>query len=75
MLVSPVAHLQSLTSVPTKQQLATPYASRDTAQTNFFMPTTHLDTMGENNTPTALMGCGVKRGDYYLPVVSVVIAV
>ena len=23
-------------------------------------PTAHLDTMGENNTPTALKGCGVK---------------
>ena len=24
-------------------------------------PTTHPDTMGENNTPTALKGCGVKN--------------
>ena len=23
-------------------------------------PPVHLDTMGENNTPTALKGCGVK---------------
>ena len=25
-------------------------------------PPAHPDTMGENNTPTALKGCGVKRG-------------
>ena len=25
-------------------------------------PPTHPDTMGENNTPTALKGCGVKMG-------------
>ena len=25
-------------------------------------PPTHLDTMGENNTPTDLKGCGVKTG-------------
>ena len=26
-------------------------------------PPAHPDTMGENNTPTALKGCGVKTGE------------
>ena len=54
-----VAHLHFLTNVPTKYQLATPYSFCDTSRTNFFPLSTHLDTMGENNTPTALKGCGV----------------
>ena len=53
-----------MTNVPTKYQLPTPYGFRDTARTNFFPPPAHtpahLDTIGENNTPTALKGCGVK---------------
>ena len=58
-----VAHLHNLTNVPTKYQLPTAYSFRDTGRTNFFSsrPPTHPDTMGENNTPTALKGCGVKR--------------
>ena len=33
----------------------------DTGRTNFFLPPAHMpDTIGENNTPTALKGCGVK---------------
>ena len=105
-----VAHLQTLTNVPAKYQLPTPYGCRDIARTRFsnsrslrqgqrsnqgqimtlhtytpqpmslpsmnFLhlmvseiqpgqtisrrPPTHPDTMGENNTPTALKGCGVK---------------
>ena len=58
-----VAHLHPLTNVPTKYQLPTPYSFRDIARTNFFPPpvaAAHPDTMGENNTPTALKGCGVK---------------
>ena len=27
-------------------------------------PPAHLDAMGENNTPTALKGCGVKFTDF-----------
>ena len=54
-----IAHLHHLTNVPTKYQLPTPYSFRDIARTNFFPPPAHLDTMGENNTPTALKGCGV----------------
>ena len=57
-----VAHLRPLTNVPTKYQLPTPYSFRDTTRTNFFpLPTfqpAHLDTMGENNTPTALKAVG-----------------
>ena len=30
-------------------------------QTFSHCPPTHPDTMGENNTPTALKGCGVKN--------------
>ena len=104
-----VAHLQPLTSVPTKYQLPTPYGFRDIAWTSFYRsrslrqgqikdrprrstPTppnqcpyrvstsytlrfpryrpdkhppvahpTHPDTMGDNNTLTALKGCEVKR--------------
>ena len=55
-----VAHLHPLTNVPTKYQLPTPYGFRDTGRTNFFSPPADPDTMGENNTPTALKGCGVK---------------
>ena len=58
-----VAHLHILTNVPTKYELSTPYGFWDTAWTNFFPvahPSTPPDTMGENNTPTALQGCGVK---------------
>ena len=54
-----VAHLHILTNVPTKYQLHTPYGFWDTARTNFFPPPAHLDTMGENNTQTAIKGCGV----------------
>ena len=60
-----VAHLHPLTNVPTNYQLPTLmiskiqpgqiFSSRPTVS-----PPTHLDTMGENNTPTALKGCGVK---------------
>ena len=59
-----VAHLHPLTNVPTKYQLPTPYSFWDTAWENFWRPErppTHPDTMGENNTPTALNGCGVKN--------------
>ena len=60
-----VAHLQPLANVPTKYQHPTPYSFWDTAQTNFFpLPEcepTHLDSMGENNIPTALKGCVVKN--------------
>ena len=60
-----VAHQHILTNVPTKYQLPTPYGFWDTARTNFFplpaRPAAHPDTMGENNTPTAPKGCGVKR--------------
>ena len=55
-----VAHLHPLTNVPTKYQLPTPYGFRDIARTNYFPPPAHPDTMGENNTPTALKGCRVK---------------
>ena len=54
------AHLHPLTNVPTKYQLQTPCGFRDTGWTNSFPPPAHPDTMGENNTPTALKGCGVK---------------
>ena len=46
-------------------QVSTSYTFWDTAWTNFFpppaRPPAHPDTMGENNTPTALKGCGVKK--------------
>ena len=67
-----VAHLHPLTNVPTKYELPTPYSFRDTAQTKIFPsrppthPPAHPDTMGENNTPTALKGCGVKISKYGL---------
>ena len=62
-----VAHLHLLTNVPTKYQLPTPYGFWDTAQTNFFplpaqpptRPPSHPDTMGENDTLTAIKGCWV----------------
>ena len=59
-----VAYLYPLTNVPTKYQLPTSCHFRDIAQTNFFplaarLPA-HPDTMGENNTLTALKNCGVK---------------
>ena len=49
------AHPHPLTNVPTKYQLPTPYSFRDTGQTNFSCRRpAHPDTMGENNTLTAL---------------------
>ena len=67
-----VAHLHPITNIPTKYQLPTPYSFRDIARTRFYRSRSlrqgqrsdhdvaHLpDTMGENNTPTALKGCGV----------------
>ena len=41
---------------PTKYQLPKPCGFRDTGQINFFLAPAHLDTMGENNTLTALTG-------------------
>ena len=55
-----VAHLHPLTNVPTKYQLSTLYGFRDTGRTNFSPPPAHPDTMGENNTPTAIKSGGVK---------------
>ena len=51
-----------LTNVPTKYQIPTPYSFRDieVRQTSSHRLPAHPDTMGENNTPTALRGCGVK---------------
>ena len=55
-----IAHLH-LTNVPTKYQLPTPYGSEiQPGQTFSQHPPAHPYTMGENNTPTALRGCGVK---------------
>ena len=62
-----VAHLHPLTNVPTKYQLPTSYGFRDTGRTISFPPPTRPDTMGENNTPTALKGCGVKNCQIYIP--------
>ena len=50
-----VAHLHPLVSVPTKYHIPTHYSFQDTAHPNI-----HLDTIDENNTWTALKGCGVK---------------
>ena len=63
------AHLHPLTNVSAKYELPTPYGFWDPARTNYFPPPTrppdhppaHPDTMGENNTPTALKGCGVIK--------------
>ena len=56
-----VAHLHPLTNVPTMYQLPIPYGFWEQAgQTSFRRPPTHPDTAGENNTPTALKGCGEK---------------
>ena len=61
-----VAHLHPLTNVPTKYQLPTPRSFLDTARTSFFLPpASPTDTMGENNTPTALNGCVVKTIEKY----------
>ena len=57
-----VAHLHFLTNVPTKYQLPTPCGFRDTE----LFPPAHPDTMGENNTPIVLKGCGVKITSLYL---------
>ena len=57
-----ITHLHILTNVPTKYQLPIPYGLRDTDRTNFFPLPIHSDTIGDNNTPTALKGCGVKKG-------------
>ena len=47
--------------VPSKYQIPTPYSFCDTAQTNFsHCLNAHPNTMDENNTQTALKGCGVK---------------
>ena len=49
------------TNVPTKYQLPTPYGFLRYSMTNFpaTHTPTHLDTLGINNTSTALQGCGV----------------
>ena len=55
-----IAHLHPPTNVPMKFQLPTTFLRY--IQDNLFlhrMPT-HPDTIGENNTQTALKGCGVK---------------
>ena len=36
-------------------------------QTSSRRPPAHPDTMGENNTPTALKGCGVKTSFLNIP--------
>ena len=59
------AHLHLLTNVPTRYQLPINFLrySPDKlfpAARLHARPPTHPDTMGENNTPTALKGCGVK---------------
>ena len=55
-----VAHLHPLTNVPTKYQLPTPLRFLRYSPDKLFPathPPTHPDTMGENNTPTAVKGC------------------
>ena len=56
-----------LTNVSTKK--------RDTGRTNFFPPHHHHyhhpDTMGENNTPTALKGCGVIKINWQLKILNI----
>ena len=52
------AHLHILTNVPNKYELLNLTFSE--IQPYFFTPPAHPDTMGENNTPTALKGCGIK---------------
>ena len=68
-----VAHLHPLTNVPTMYKLPTPYGFRDIARTRFYRaarPTAHPDSMGENNTLTALKGCGViKRINLLIPTI------
>ena len=59
-----IAHLHPLTNVPTK--LSTSYTLRFLRYRpdKFFpaaRPPAHPGTMGENNTPTALNGCGVTK--------------
>ena len=61
-----VAHLHPLTNVPSKYQLPTPTVSEIQPGQTFSRrpprrPPAHPDTMGENNTPTALKGCGVIK--------------
>ena len=58
-----VAHLHPLSNVPTKYQPPTLYSFRDIARTRFFPPPAHPDTMGENNTPAAVKGYGVKTAE------------
>ena len=70
-----VAHLLPLSNVPSKYQLPTPYSFWNTARTTFFLLPADPDTMGENNTPTALKGCGVKidiRGTHYTLIVYII---
>ena len=56
-----VAHLHSLTNVPTKYQLPTPYGFRDTGRTNFFPPPTYppIRTPWVKTIPR--QPCGVKN--------------
>ena len=54
-----VAHLHLLTNIPTKYQLPTPCGFEPGQFFSRRLPT-HPDIMGENNTLTALKGCGVK---------------
>ena len=54
-----IAHLHPLTNVPSKYQLPTPYGLWDKARTNFFQLPARSNTMGENNIPTVIKGCGV----------------
>ena len=61
-----VAHLHPLANVSNNLQVSSSYTLQFLRYRpdKLFLPLTsmpaHLDTMGENNTPTAIKGCGVK---------------
>ena len=56
-----VVYLDPPTNVLSNYQIPTPYGFRDTARANSFPPSAPQDTMGEDNTLTALKGCVVKN--------------
>ena len=58
-----VANLQPLTNVPSINFLHLMVSEIQAGQTFSCRPPAHPDTMGENNTPTALKGCGVKSNN------------
>ena len=71
-----VVHLHLLTNVslPSINFLHLTVSEIQLRQTFSHHLSAHPDTMGENNTPTALKGCGVKTAKFYFDTICFMLA-